>query len=151
MRNVPARTALAAVVSELTRAQSLTTDPELVLTLKAAVSVIDTVAADVDDGVAWRLSEEDRLTGLLRRGAELLGAQAAARLRAALDDLGVPTDLRISALDDRLDVLLAELIDLHAWLEDNPSDAGTALVADIWAFLVDGLHRQVRKPGMTAY
>lgn len=91
------------------------------------------MAAEVWDGMAARLAEENRaIRVLLARGAEA-GLDFAA-LVAGADD-----DLRISALQGANDALRKALTDLHAAAE---AKGLAALDADIWAELVASTERR---------
>jgi hypothetical protein len=95
--------------------------------------VVLTVAArEYDQCAARRVREIAALTGLLDRGAGLPGCPV-----PAPEPLGglLETDLRISALDARLDTLRGQLIALQAWLEGEAGGQATALLEDTTAHL----------------
>ncbi|KRB52381.1 hypothetical protein ASE02_11905 [Phenylobacterium sp. Root700] len=90
------------------------------------------MAAEVWDGTAARLVEENRAVRALLARAGEVGLDFAAL--AAGDD----ADLRISSLQAGNDALRAALITLHAAAEAK----GAALEADIWAELVASTERR---------
>ena len=91
------------------------------------------MAAEVWDGMAARLVEENRAIRLLLARAGEVGLDFAALV------VGSDEDLRISALKASNDDLRVALIDLHAAAETK---AAGGLEAAIWAELVASTQRR---------
>ncbi len=107
--------------------------------LTAAVLMM---AAEESDRTAHRLVEENRaIRAIFRDAASRAQSEAFA---AQLTELaaGEDADLRISALQAANNTLREALIELHAAVEIDPSPAGRALDAAIWAELTASTERR---------
>jgi hypothetical protein len=111
-----------------TAAALLTTDAGGEDRLAADVPFVRSVllagAREYEECAARRVTEIAALTGLLAKGAELPGCPV-----PAPEPIGglLELDLRISALDARLDALRGQLTVLQAWLEGQVTDRAAAL------------------------
>jgi hypothetical protein len=86
--------------------------------------VLIVAAREYEQCAARRVREIAALSDLLARGAELPGCPL-----PAPEPVGglLEADLRISALDSRLDTLRGQLVMLQAWLEGEVTKAAAAL------------------------
>lgn len=101
--------------------------------LRTALAVI---ARNADDAAAMRLEEIQQLSALLRDAAPTCPPEIGGRLVAAADEArSAERDIRVSALERRLDVLRVALIELQMWLETSSSSRAPALLAQCWEFL----------------
>jgi hypothetical protein len=96
--------------------------------------VLRVAAKEYEQCAARRVREIAALTGLLTRGAHLPGCPV-----PAPEPPGglLEADLRISALDARLDMLRGQLIGLQEWLEDDDTEQAVAMLADITQHLYE--------------
>ena len=88
-----------------------------------------------DDAAAIRVAETTRMRALLAQGGALAGGDLAMRLGEAArsSDPG----LRIGELDGEVGRLRLLLVELHAWLEDQPDADAGALDQAIWRAMRD--------------
>jgi hypothetical protein len=109
-------------------------EADLATQLPALRMILAVAAREYDQCAARRVRELAAVGGLLARGATLPGCPV-----PAPEPLGglAEADLRISALDARLDTLRGQLVILHAWLEDDAGEQAAALRADITAHLYE--------------
>lgn len=105
-------------------------------------AIVLTMMAEESDRTAHRLAEENRAIRAIFRDAAALPAPAglAERLRNLVS--GDETDLRISSLQAANDALRDALIDLHAFVETEASEAAKAIEAAIWAELSASTRRR---------
>jgi hypothetical protein len=99
-------------------------DTQLAADLPFMRAVVTVTAKEYEQGAARRVREIGALTALLAKGAGLPGCPVPApEPPGSLLD----ADLRISALEARIDALLAQLIELQVWLEEQAGEDAAAL------------------------
>lgn len=100
-------------------------------------STLGLIARDADEVASLRIGEIDELAALFRDAVDACPPELRVRLQAALEAAAVARDdLRISALERRLDVLRAALIDLQAWAETSAHPQAAPMLERSWDFLV---------------
>jgi hypothetical protein len=136
-------TALTTAAALLAAAAGGGADESLDADLPFLRMVLVVAAREYEQCAARRVAEIAGLTGLLARGASLPGCPV-----PAPEPVGglLETDLRISALDARLDTLRGQLIGLQAWLED---DAGSADAAALREEITGHLYETARRHAAT--
>lgn len=104
---------------------------QLASDLQAVVRGLLVISDQYDDCAARGAAEIATLSGLLARGIDLAPGQFAWE-----KDLGTETveDLRISALEENMEVLRGRLIELQAWLEEAPGEESAGLLKELFAF-----------------
>jgi hypothetical protein len=106
--------------------------PEIAGRLGTLALLLELLGQSWDTAAADRVAAIERYLDVVRRGADLAPAELAAALRAQETTPWPPADLRISALEARLDELRTALIPLHAWLEDQTTTEARQVLADVW-------------------
>ncbi|MDD2735541.1 MAG: hypothetical protein PHF56_16520 [Desulfuromonadaceae bacterium] len=106
--------------------------------------LIGLLRRDWDDAASLRAEEIDRLSALLKRGAQLAPDELRGPLMVAVARAEAGRrNLRISALEATLDELRQAVIKLHVWLEEEGEADAQVLRRDLWAFLTEANRRRV--------
>lgn len=123
------------------RLAELTTsiDPAVSFELRMVAGMLVVLAQDYDECASSRVEEIAVLTDLLCRGAELSEGRFAWSSTSTGE---MPDDLRISALDARLDSLGRALVDLQAWLETEPGKPAASLLKEVFEAEYAGAKRR---------
>jgi hypothetical protein len=108
------------------------------LDMPLVLSALATAGREYEQCAATRVTEIAALSGLLDRGAALPGSPCS---RPEPEGGLFDADLRISALDARLDRLRAQVIELQSWLEQEPGEDAAALRQEITARLYETAKR----------
>jgi hypothetical protein len=121
-------------------------DAPLAADLPFVRAVLIVAAKEYEQCAARRVREIAALSALLAKGAALPGCPVRApEPPASLWE----ADLRISALDARLDALRSQLIDLQAWLEDDAAALSAALPAALRREITAHLHQTASRDAAT--
>ena len=133
-----ALTALEEVSAGLTDAQAMSR-------LRGVMSLLTVLHDEWDTCASSRATGISRYTDVVRAGERLMTGERQERLRQVLAATeATASDLRISALETRLDRLRAAVIDLHAWLEDSEDPEARHLLASLWRAELDDARSEDR-------
>lgn len=126
----PASSLLLGVAGRLAGIAGDVDDAFTAFELQVGALAAATLLQELDSGAARRLTEVDTYEKLLERGRS---AGAPLPPRAAEEAV----DANVSALEQRLAGLRADVIALHEWAESVPSDEARAMEAEVWQVLRD--------------
>jgi len=100
-------------------------------------SLLGTVLREADRAAAMRFEEITELAQLFNDARAICPAALQSQLQeaVAVADSAIG-DLRVSALEKKLDQLRETLIALHTWLESSQHERAPALLSACWDFLV---------------
>jgi hypothetical protein len=100
------------------------------------IFILNIIRRDWDNVVASRVEDITVLCDLLSRGSKITPESIS---QSIMDAVNQPNNagmnLRVSALETKLDRLRKALIELHAWLESASSPEARGLLRDVWSFL----------------
>jgi len=140
VRRPPATMIMTGMMSNLlaTFAQ-MTTDPWLSYEIARVEPMMELLAREYEEGASNRVQELRDISALLQRAAGLSAGRSSWTANIPSD---LMADLRISALETRLDVLRNDLIEMQAWLEVQPDEDAATLLRDVFAFEYEAAQRR---------